>query len=166
MVHYGYKRGYILAQRADFRTYLLMFCSNQSTSWRIDRPLHAGHLAEKLIRHPSRSCAKLSVAESDRHKTCAIENQTQRAFFIVSHNRFYNFYVGLKGPEISGLKTYWFQINFCTNFESSYPLAPNSKSADSRSYEKLIKSILLQITGFTFFIFEFMQNPKTLAVFD
>ena len=39
MVHSGYERGYILAQQADLRT---------------GRPPHAGHFAEKLIRHPSR----------------------------------------------------------------------------------------------------------------
>ena len=57
VVYAGYKRGYILVQQAEFRTRLLVFCINQSTVSGNGRPFQAKHLAEKLIRHPSRECA-------------------------------------------------------------------------------------------------------------
>ena len=74
VVYAGYKRGYILVQQADFRTCLLVFCIHRSTALRNGRLFHAGHLAEKLIRHLSQECTKLSVLESDRHETCGIGN--------------------------------------------------------------------------------------------
>ena len=49
VVHASNKREYNFTQQADFRTYLLVFCSNRSTAFRNGRPFHAGHLAEKLI---------------------------------------------------------------------------------------------------------------------
>ena len=43
VAHAGYKRVYNLAQQANFRTYLLVLCSNRSTALRNGPPFHAGN---------------------------------------------------------------------------------------------------------------------------
>ena len=113
------------------------------TSLRIGRPFHAGHLAENWSDTLYENAHNFLFRSQIETKLMALKTRLKEISLQWLHDRFWNFYLGPKGPNISGLKTNWFQTNFCRNFKSSYLLTHNSKSVDSLFYGKLIKYTLL-----------------------